>query len=142
MRHSVRVRVVERRRDLPQPRDRGREIDRTLAAGHRLERLARHELHHEVGHAAAGGIDAEVGDGDDVRVGEPAERFGLDAEALEVVRGECGARVQQLHRHALLQGEVRGAIDGAERAAADRLVQQVRAVEHHTGSGAHGRHYP
>ena len=71
-----------------------------------LERLPFQILHDQIRARRPSAIDAEVGDIDDVRVLQLAERLGLAREALEKDRVVGDPRVNQLRRECARQGPV------------------------------------
>ena len=92
----------------------------------RLERLAVHPLHHDVGDAA---VLADLVDGDDARVLELGRAAGLGQDLL-AHGGAVGARaagVDELDRHGAVEGDVARLIDPAHAAAADQRLETAGA---------------
>src|SRR5258706_4747418 len=91
-----------------------------------MQRAALEQLHRDVGDAL---VLADVEDGDDARVVEPAGRAGLAQEALahlaEDVLGQIGQ--QRLERHLALDQRVDRAVHDAHRAASELAHDPVTA---------------
>ena len=92
------------------------------------ERFPLQHFHDEVRRPRSG-VDPGVGDVDDVGMAEPSQRLGLPLEAGHQERIEGGARLQELEREDLLEPEMGGAIDDADRSLAETAVQPVLPVE-------------
>jgi hypothetical protein len=103
-----------RRRDAPAPDDL------------RLERGPLEQLEHQERRAV--GAAAEVEHADGVGVGEPLRQLGLALEAEEAVTVEQ-LRPHDLERHRAAQVELRGAVNGAEAALADDLLEPVTVAD-------------
>ncbi len=82
------------------------------------------ELHHHVARAA---VFADVVDGDDVGVAEPAGDLGFAHEALDGVGAIQERLGQELHSDRALQGQVLGFVDGGHAAAANAAQDAVLA---------------
>ena len=97
-----------------------RQVERALAIGDRLERLARHVLHHDEEHVvvALGGEHR-----DDVRMAERRQQPRLAQQLAEVQV----LPVRNLERDLLVDPGVFGEVDGAEPAAAERREDAVLA---------------
>src|SRR2546427_492286 len=101
------------------------ELDRAFLLDQILERLALEELHHEVHRPLR--QDAEVGDVDDVRVVDRGRRARLAEEPMDRLLIARELRVQDLHRHRLLDVDVLAEIHRPHAAAAEDLVEPVVA---------------
>ena len=91
------------------------------------QRLARQELHHQEQRAL--GRAAEVGDGDDVRVGEAAGRLGLALEAARELFLAAQLGQQHLDREIAPHHRVLGAVHGAHAADADAADDAVALTD-------------
>ena len=121
------VRVLERAQDLAhdlRARARGGSGPAAMPSD---SDCAREELHHQEQRAVGGA--AEVGDGDDVRVGEAAGGLGLALEAARelVLAAELGQ--QDLDREIAAHHHVLGAVDGAHAADADAADDAVALAD-------------
>ncbi len=120
------VRVLEPAQDLAMDRERPR--GRHRPGRDRLgQRLARQELHHQEQRAL--GRAAEVGDGDDVRVREPAGRLGLALEAARELFLAAQLGQQHLDREIAPHHRVLGAVHGAHAADADAADDAVALTD-------------
>ena len=130
--HALAVRVVDGVADLAGVVERAGEVERALAQHDRLERLARHVLHHDEEHAVLllGG-----GDGDDVRVRDAGEQARLAQQVAEVEV----LPVRHLDRDLFVDPGVAREVYGAESAAAERgqdfvLAEDLSLEQHPRGS--------
>ena len=104
------------------------QIERALALDDRLERLARHVLHHDEEHVV---LPLGGQDGDDVRMVEGGEEARLAQQLAEVQV----LAVRNLDRDFLVDPGVFGQVDGAEPSAPERrddavLSDRLAAEEH------------
>ena len=122
MHEALRVRGVERVRDLCDDRERARRIERALRAQELAKVGALHEAHDEVEAAVE---LARVVNRHDVRVLERHRELRLAREALAeaFVRGELGGH--QLQRHDTLEAKVARAVDDAHPALPDELLRAI-----------------
>ena len=117
----------ERARDLRGDPDRAHRRERRAEPDRRAERLARHELHHRVGHAVGRG--AEVGDVDDVGVADARRRLGLLDEPADRRGVAHRLALEDLDRERALDHRVARGEHHAHAALADLLLDVVAAVE-------------
>ncbi len=111
----------ERRREGDEPVDQRRRRDRPLRGEAGRERVAVQALQREVA-AAVHVADREHAD--DVGVGEHRVRLRLAVEAGERLGVVSVARVEDLERHASLEGNVRRLVHRAERARAEEAADE------------------
>ena len=108
-----------------------RALHRQRPAGeHRREALALELLHDEVERPLRGA--AEVGDVDDVLLPDGAGGDRLLLEPAHQVDVGRQLRPQDLHRHALAEHDVLGAVDGAHPALSDAGEEAIALAEHLT----------
>src|SRR5262247_4120053 len=120
MQHAMAMRVVDRVADLAGEVERAAEIERSLTRDDRLERFARHELHHDEEDVL---LLLRREDRDDVGMIERREEPRLAQELAEV----DALLVRNLERDLLVDPRVFREIDRAEPTAADRLQNLVLA---------------
>ena len=118
--HALPVRVVDGVADLAGVVERERDVERALARDDRLERFARHELHHDEEDVL---LLFSRQDRDDVGMIEAGEEPRLAKQLAEV----DALLVRNLQRDLLVDPGVFGEIDRAEPAAADRREDLVLA---------------
>ena len=137
MDEALRVRRVERVRDLCDDRERARRIERALRAQELAQVGALHEAHDEVEAAVE---LARVVDRHDVRVLERHRQLRLAREALAeaFVGRELGRH--QLQRDDALEAEVARAVDHAHSALPDELLGAVAEEVVPNGGRVRGVH--
>ena len=126
MHHAGPVRVIERAQDLADDRQRALARQRALI-DHRGQLVAGQELHGQEQRAV--GRAAEVGDRDDVGVGETARRLGLALEAASELLAAAELGQQHLDREIAPHHRVLGAIDRAHAADADAAHDAVALAD-------------
>ncbi|MCO5165313.1 MAG: hypothetical protein M9894_02960 [Planctomycetes bacterium] len=94
-------------------------VQRAVAPEPALERLARNEVHDQVGRPA---LLADAVDADDVRVLEARGGARLDGEALQLLRVRAGAE-GDLDRDLAAEPPVEGAVDDAHAAARELALE-------------------
>ena len=118
MQHALPVRVIDGVADLAGVVERARQVERAVARDDRLERLARHELHHDEEDVL---LLLRGQDRDDVGMIEAGEQPRLAQQLAEV----DALLVRNLERDFLVDPGVFREVDRAEAAAADRREDLV-----------------
>jgi hypothetical protein len=128
---------AQRAGDLDRVRQRLRDLERSVASDHALQRLPVDVLENDVGSSGPAPLPAVVAewllagvdDRHDMRVVELRDRPRLAAEALEVVGVARDLTVHQLDRHRSLEDRVKGLVDRRHAASADHSVEPVAAAD-------------
>jgi hypothetical protein len=97
-------------------------LERSVALDPVLQRLALHQLHHEV---VVSRLVPRVVDRDDLGVAEPTQRSGFFQEPPAVRPLGAGAGQQDLERHGSPQADVAGDVDRAHAALSEPALQSV-----------------
>ena len=136
MHDAVRVRGVERARDLDRERDGLGDRQPPDPADALLQRLALDVFEHDERHAV---VLARVEHGDDVGVLKLRDRARLAAEALDVLALAADRAGQHLDRDAPLEHGVEGEPDPRRRARADLALEPVATADDGLRRRAHRR---
>jgi hypothetical protein len=133
----LRVRGAQRAGDLIEDGDGAQQVEPPFARQQPVQRLAVQILHHEE-HGAVVRL-AEVGDVDDVGVGDEAGGPRLAQEAFDRLLAAAVTLVEDLHGDLFADVHVLAAVDDAHAAASHDLVQLVLA-DRRAGAGVRRNH--